>query len=182
MACACAKKVEKVRVTLWSSSSNSSYSPGLQIRCSLNSTDRMWALRRLRHLINTTDDVMKALKNCAPLPPPHNPSAALPAAASPYKPGAGTTPYQSGALVGLPAMSPLSATTLVRSPILPATPASGLAALVQSLPEMLLRQFEYEDPIVRGGKHLLHSPFFKVSRNDGWYIRYCTLRYVIVLL
>ena len=29
------------------------------------------------------------------------------------------------------------------------------------LPEMLIRQFEYEDPIVRGGKHLLHSPFFK---------------------
>ena len=26
---------------------------------------------------------------------------------------------------------------------------------------MLIRQFEYEDPIVRGGKHLLHSPFFK---------------------
>ena len=146
----------------------------IQIRCPrCNSADRMWALRRLRHLINTTDDVMKALKNCAPLPPPHNPSTALPAA-SPYKPGAATTPYQSGALVGLPAMSPLSATTLVRSPILPATPASGLAALVQSLPEMLLRQFEYEDPIVRGGKHLLHSPFFKVSRNDGMtsFVRY----------
>ena len=26
---------------------------------------------------------------------------------------------------------------------------------------MLLRQYEYEDPIVRGGKHLLHSAFFK---------------------
>ena len=66
--------------------------------------------------------------------------------------------------MGLP--SPLSATTsLVRSPVLPTAPTSGLAALVQSLPEMLLRQFEYEDPIVRGGKHLLHSPFFKVSQR-----------------
>ena len=33
--------------------------------------------------------------------------------------------------------------------------------LVKGLPEMLMRQFEYEDPIVRGGKHLLHSAFFK---------------------
>ncbi|KAI8508669.1 E3 ubiquitin-protein ligase herc2, partial [Branchiostoma belcheri] len=35
-----------------------------------------------------------------------------------------------------------------------------LASLVKGLPEMLLRQYEYEDPIVRGGKHLLHSSFF----------------------
>ena len=124
----------------------------------------MWALRRLRHLINTTDDVMKALKNCAPLPP--NPSSPMPAStavavASPHKSSASgnssNNPYQ------LPTASSLSVTSLVRSPIMPATPTSGLAALVQSLPEMLLRQFEYEDPIVRGGKHLLHSPFFKVG-------------------
>ena len=38
---------------------------------------------------------------------------------------------------------------------------SALSVLVKGLPEMLLRQFEYEDPVVRGGKHLLHSPFFK---------------------
>jgi hypothetical protein len=31
----------------------------------------------------------------------------------------------------------------------------------QGLPEMLLRQYEYEDPIVRGGKHLFHSTFFR---------------------
>lgn len=40
---------------------------------------------------------------------------------------------------------------------------SALAALVKGLPEALQRQFEYEDPIVRGGKQLLHSPFFKVA-------------------
>ena len=38
---------------------------------------------------------------------------------------------------------------------------TALAVLVKGLPVMLLRQFEYEDPIVRGGKHLLHSAFFK---------------------
>lgn len=37
----------------------------------------------------------------------------------------------------------------------------ALSVLVKGLPEMLLRQFEYEDPVVRGGKHLLHSAFFK---------------------
>ena len=37
----------------------------------------------------------------------------------------------------------------------------ALSVLIKGLPEMLLRQFEYEDPIVRGGKHLLHSSFFK---------------------
>ncbi len=38
---------------------------------------------------------------------------------------------------------------------------TALAVLVKGLPEMLLRQYEYEDPIVRGGKHLMHSAFFK---------------------
>ncbi|OWK60818.1 E3 ubiquitin-protein ligase HERC2 [Lonchura striata] len=42
---------------------------------------------------------------------------------------------------------------------------SALAALVKGLPEALQRQFDYEDPIVRGGKQLLHSPFFKVAKK-----------------
>ncbi|PWA14371.1 hypothetical protein CCH79_00011118 [Gambusia affinis] len=44
---------------------------------------------------------------------------------------------------------------------------SALAALVKGLPEALQRQYEYEDPIVRGGKQLLHSPFFKVCCGIG---------------
>jgi hypothetical protein len=38
---------------------------------------------------------------------------------------------------------------------------SGTAvhSLVQGLPEALQRQYEYEDPIARSGKHLMHSPF-----------------------
>lgn len=42
---------------------------------------------------------------------------------------------------------------------------SGTAvhSLVQGLPEALQRQYEYEDPIARSGKHLMHSPFFKVT-------------------
>lgn len=45
---------------------------------------------------------------------------------------------------------------------------SALAALVKGLPETLERQFEYEDPVVRGGKQLLHSPFFKVTWLGEW--------------
>ena len=36
---------------------------------------------------------------------------------------------------------------------------------MKGLPEALQRQYEYEDPIVRGGKQLLHSPFFKVCSH-----------------
>ena len=40
--------------------------------------------------------------------------------------------------------------------------SSALASLVKGLPEALQRQYDYEDPIARSGKHLMHSPFFKV--------------------
>nr|XP_032812660.1 E3 ubiquitin-protein ligase HERC2 isoform X4 [Petromyzon marinus] len=76
----------------------------------------------------------------------------------------------------------------------------ALAALVKGLPEALQRQFEYEDPVVRGGKQLLHSPFFKVlvglacdleldalpccaeTHKWAWFRRYCTASRVAVAL
>lgn len=68
---------------------------------------------------------------------------------------------------------------------------TALASLVKGLPEALQRQYEYEDPIVRSGKHLMHSPFFKVlvalacdlsldtlpccveAHKWAWFRRYC---------
>ncbi|XP_048506982.1 E3 ubiquitin-protein ligase HERC2 isoform X2 [Athalia rosae] len=41
-------------------------------------------------------------------------------------------------------------------------PEDTLSTLLDSLPQALLRQYEYEDPAVRGGKQLMHSDFFKV--------------------
>lgn len=38
---------------------------------------------------------------------------------------------------------------------------AAVAALLQGLPRALLRQHEYEDPAVRSGKQLMHSPFFQ---------------------
>ncbi|MGH0142689.1 UNVERIFIED_CONTAM: hypothetical protein FKN15_076572 [Acipenser sinensis] len=77
---------------------------------------------------------------------------------------------------------------------------SALAALVKGLPEALQRQHEYEDSIVRGGKQLLHSPFFKVlvalacdleldtlpccaeTHKWAWFRRYCMASRVAVSL
>ncbi|XP_014251481.1 E3 ubiquitin-protein ligase HERC2 isoform X1 [Cimex lectularius] len=38
---------------------------------------------------------------------------------------------------------------------------SSLSCLLKTMPVALLKQFEYEDPAVKGGKQLMHSPFFK---------------------
>ncbi|GAB6021505.1 E3 ubiquitin-protein ligase herc2 [Chamberlinius hualienensis] len=69
---------------------------------------------------------------------------------------------------------------------------TALSSLVKDLPKTLLRQYEYEDPIVRGGKHLLHSSFFRElvalacdlgldflpccadSHRWSWFSRFCT--------
>ena len=40
--------------------------------------------------------------------------------------------------------------------------SSSFQALVKALPNALLRQYEYEDPKIKDGKHLMHSPYFKV--------------------
>ncbi|KAM7290215.1 E3 ubiquitin-protein ligase HERC2 isoform X3 [Ixodes scapularis] len=77
---------------------------------------------------------------------------------------------------------------------------TALVCLLKALPETLLRQFEYEDPIVRGGKHLMHSDFFKVlvalacdlgldslpcsgdSHRWTWFRRYCAASRVATAL
>ncbi|KAG8176599.1 hypothetical protein JTE90_026848 [Oedothorax gibbosus] len=68
---------------------------------------------------------------------------------------------------------------------------SALVGLVRDLPGTILRQYEYEDAILRAGKHLMHSDFFKVlvalacdlgldsmaqcaeSHKWLWFRRYC---------
>lgn len=39
---------------------------------------------------------------------------------------------------------------------------SALSSLLRGLPQALLRQYEYEEPSVKAGRQLMHSPFFKV--------------------
>lgn len=70
-------------------------------------------------------------------------------------------------------------------------PEVALSSLLGSLPQALLKQYAYEDPLVRGGKQLMHTDFFKVLvalacdlELDGmqccseihkwsWFRRYC---------
>uniref|UniRef100_T1IYS2 HECT-type E3 ubiquitin transferase n=1 Tax=Strigamia maritima TaxID=126957 RepID=T1IYS2_STRMM len=83
------------------------------------------------------------------------------------------------------------------SPDQPASPKlntvsdTALTSLVKGLPEALLRQYDYEDGLVRGGKHLMHSSFFQVlvalacdlgldqlpccseTHKWAWFKRYC---------
>ncbi|MEQ2205530.1 hypothetical protein XENOCAPTIV_001890 [Xenoophorus captivus] len=67
---------------------------------------------------------------------------------------------------------------------------SALAALVKGLPEALQRQYEYEDPIVRGGKQLLHTcdleldtlPCCAETHKWAWFRRYCTASRVAIAL
>ena len=78
--------------------------------------------------------------------------------------------------------------------------SSALEVLLKGLPEMLLRQYEYEDPVVRGGKHLMHSTFFKElialacdlgldslpcckeTHKWSWFRRYCVAARVATAL
>lgn len=48
-----------------------------------------------------------------------------------------------------------------------AVASSALGKLIRGLPDTLRRQYEYEEQLVRGGKHLFHSDFFKVSINQS---------------
>lgn len=74
-------------------------------------------------------------------------------------------------------------------------PEMPLVSLLKGLPETLMRQYEYEDPLVRGGKYLVHSQFFKVlvglacdleldkfvcdSLKCNWFRKYCAAARVL---
>ncbi|XP_061183765.1 E3 ubiquitin-protein ligase HERC2-like isoform X1 [Saccostrea echinata] len=124
---------------------------------SLGSSQRMWALQKLRKLM--TSDTSDQIVNVNTL------------LASPT------------VETSEPDLSSRSSTALLNS--------SSVTSLVKGLPEALQRQYDYEDPIVRSGKHLMHSPFFKVlvalacdleldklsccseAHKWAWFRRYC---------
>lgn len=135
----------------------------------------MWALKTLRKIVTT--DIGSGLNIKALL------SASYSSSSTPA-PSRSLSPVPQS----LPAM-PSSSTAAPHSLVPPAPPSlrgstesldsSGsfakpspevkviqempLISLLKGLPEALLRQAEYEDPLVRGGKHLMHSQFFKVG-------------------
>ena len=103
-----------------------------------------------------------------------------------------------GTSINIPAL--VSETSAGADSLLRPVSSSALEVLLKGLPEMLLRQYEYEDPIVRGGKHLMHSTFFKElialgcdlgldslpcckeTHKWAWFRRYCVAARVATAL
>lgn len=50
---------------------------------------------------------------------------------------------------------------------------SPLSSLVRTIPCLLVKQYEYEDHLLKRGKQLLYSPFFKVCFEQWRMRRYC---------
>ncbi|XP_076028585.1 E3 ubiquitin-protein ligase HERC2 isoform X2 [Oratosquilla oratoria] len=142
---------------------------------SLAPSQRMWALKTLRKIVTT--DLGSGLNIKAMLSSSYA-SNVTPTPSRPISPAAvSTTPSVASASTSqthltaptVPASSlrnsvesldsVSASTSKMADKVLPETP---LLTLLKGLPEALLRQYEYEDPLVRGGKHLMHSEFFKV--------------------
>lgn len=58
--------------------------------------------------------------------------------------------------------SPLGKLLDITSMLQSDTMDTSLSCLLKTMPVSLLKQYEYEDPAVKGGKQLMYSPFFKV--------------------
>ena len=142
-------------------------------------SQRMWALKTLRKIVTT--DLGSGLNIRALLSASYS-SSSTPAPSRPISP----VPQLSLAPSSLPSSTPqtlappappslrgstesLESSGSFVKPISESrnVPELPLVSLLKGLPEALLRQAEYEDPLVRGGKHLMHSQFFKVFLHFG---------------
>lgn len=163
-------------------------------------SQRMWALKTLRKIVTT--DIGSGLNIKALLSASYS-SSSTPAPSRPISPVPQATISQS-----LPAPQSLvpptpqslappapqslrgstesleSSSSLVKPQIeVKQAPEMPLVSLLKGLPEALLRQAEYEDPLVRGGKHLMHSQFFKVSLTLLFFrVCFCIILFYHILI
>ncbi len=135
----------------------------------LPASQRMWSLQSLRKLMTfaASSDAL-SLNISQMMQTSASSSSAASSAAAAATAAAAVAVGSSGDMATMASsMVAVAAAASVASPAAPVAVGlrsyaeTALSVLVKGLPEMLLRQFEYEDPIVRGGKHLLHSAFFK---------------------
>ncbi|KAK2709534.1 hypothetical protein QYM36_013262, partial [Artemia franciscana] len=128
-------------------------------RASLSADNRMWALHRLKKILsspfgsfmNMTSLVVNSTEGEDPC------DSSREASQSP-------THSRSNSPVSLiPSTNSTNCSAL--SPTL--DPDSSINSLVRSLPDVILRQYEFEEPLVRHGKQLMHSQFFKVLIGLG---------------
>ncbi|RXG68740.1 E3 ubiquitin-protein ligase HERC2 [Armadillidium vulgare] len=176
---------------------------------SLAPSQRMWALRSLRTIVTT--DVgsglnIKSLFSASYASPSTGSLTALSPSHTPPSVPLALAPVPSSSMASTCGTSRrLSNESLESIAILfsnlkgqerSATELS-LVTLLKGLPESLLRQYEYEDPLVRGGKHLMHSQFFKIlvalaadleldscvrsgeAHKWAWFRRYCAASRVL---
>ncbi|KAK4294466.1 hypothetical protein Pmani_032901 [Petrolisthes manimaculis] len=184
---------------------------------SLAPSQRMWALKTLRKIVTT--DLGSGLNIRALLSTSYS-SSSTPAPSRPISPvslSISSLPPQISTSSAPQSLAPPTSSSLRGSteslessgsfvnkpspaPEVKSTPEMPLVSLLKGLPEALLRQAEYEDPLVRGGKHLMHSQFFKVlvglacdlelDRGVGsgeahkwaWFRRYCVASRVVKAL
>ncbi|CAL4122804.1 unnamed protein product, partial [Meganyctiphanes norvegica] len=146
---------------------------------SLAPSQRMWALKTLRKIVTTDIGAclnIKALLSASyshhSTPAPSRPISPVPPSASNSRResqvsnnSCTTTPQTLAPPAPLSlrgSTESLESTGSGRPPTeVRVVPEMPLVSLLKGLPEALLRQAEYEDPLVRGGKHLMHSQFFK---------------------
>ncbi|XP_042876756.1 E3 ubiquitin-protein ligase HERC2-like isoform X6 [Penaeus japonicus] len=181
---------------------------------SLAPSQRMWALKTLRKIV-TTDigsglnikALLSASYSSSSTPAPSRPispvpqaiiSQSLPAPQSLVPPTPQSLAPPAPASLRGSTESLESSSSLVKPQIeVKQAPEMPLVSLLKGLPEALLRQAEYEDPLVRGGKHLMHSQFFKVlvglacdleldsgvgsgeAHKWAWFRRYCAASRVV---
>ncbi|XP_069937369.1 E3 ubiquitin-protein ligase HERC2-like [Cherax quadricarinatus] len=175
---------------------------------SLAPSQRMWGLKTLRKIV-TTDlgsglnirALLSASYSSSSTPAPSRPISPVPQSSS--VPSVPTSAPQSLAPPAPPSLrgstESLESSGSFVKPLVEVrtTPEMPLVSLLKGLPEALLRQAEYEDPLVRGGKHLMHSQFFKVlvglacdleldngvgsgeAHKWAWFRRYCVACRVI---
>ncbi|XP_042217246.1 E3 ubiquitin-protein ligase HERC2-like isoform X2 [Homarus americanus] len=169
---------------------------------SLAPCQRMWGLKTLRKIV-TTDlgsglnirALLSASYSSSSTPAPSRPISPVPQSSSvssvPTSAPQSLAPPAPPSLRGSTESLESSGSFVKPSVEVKTSPEMPLVSLLKGLPEALLRQAEYEDPLVRGGKHLMHSQFFKVlvglacdleldngvgsgeAHKWAWFRRYC---------
>lgn len=126
--------------------------------------ERMWALQKLRKLLTTLPKLMEtpfqSLLRSKGADDPHLKSITrLPSSGGESNAASGNNSVASLSFsagnAALDVASSISSSSFFIS--------RGL----RGLPDLLLKQFDYEEPVVRAGKHLMFSPFFKVRHLIG---------------
>jgi E3 ubiquitin-protein ligase HERC2 len=133
---------------------------------SLGARERMWALQILRKLLTTLPKLMESsLQNLLRVKTddirPKSVSR-MPSSGDSHSSesnSVASTSFSAGiAVLDLSSSASLSSSSFFIT--------KGL----RGLPDLLLKQYDYEEPIVRSGKHLMFSPFFKVAKKIFCYL------------